>query len=153
MGLEIRHAYGEIEKVRELLVEYAVLLRLDPHERDLFFAESASLPGSYALPRGGLYIAWYNGQPAGCVAFKPSEGTAAKLKRLYVREKYRGKRIGQALVKRAMDDARALGYTALELGTMSWLTAAVEMYQKMGFTQMPPNEEDTENTMHFHIDL
>ena len=35
-----------------------------------FEAELAGLPGTYASPEGRLFIAYQDGQPAGCVALR-----------------------------------------------------------------------------------
>ncbi|MHB1314848.1 MAG: GNAT family N-acetyltransferase [Christensenellales bacterium] len=153
MAITVKHAYDNLDSVKTLFMEYALLLKLNEEEYKLFCEETAALPGSYAPPLGGLYIAYCDGEPAGCVAFKPSDAGVCKMKRLYVRSVFRKNRIGAALVQRALDDAGALGYRTMELGTMSWFEEAVALYRRMGFAQIQPYDPPIENTLFFSYDL
>src|SRR5437870_9633485 len=74
----------QIATVRTLFEEYATWLRIDLCFQG-FAGELASLPGSYAPPRGRLLLASNMGQSAGCVALRPASGAACEMKRLFVR--------------------------------------------------------------------
>lgn len=54
----------------------------------------AGLPGSYAPPRGRLLLARIDGAQAGCVALRPHDAQAGKMKRLHVRAGYQGAGLG-----------------------------------------------------------
>ena len=67
-----------------------MLVENDPHFQvylDLqhYDAEVADLTKKYGMPDGRLYVAWCDGQPAGCIALRRLDGTTCELKRLYVR--------------------------------------------------------------------
>ena len=69
---------------------------------------------------------------------KPSDETHAELKRLYVREEYRGKKLGLWLTERIMEDARKESYTWLRLDTLPGLKSAIHLYRELGFYDVDP---------------
>lgn len=104
--------------------------------------ELASLPGEYAPPRGGFLAAWIEGELAGCVAFRDFPDAdvpnACEMKRLYVRPAYRRWGLGRTLSLRIMDQALQAGYSSMLLDTLDEMEAARELYQSLGFTEIPP---------------
>ena len=72
--MELKLGYDTPGAVRELFTEYTqMLVAHDPYFQaylDLqhYDAEVADLMQKYGLPDGRLYIAWCDGQPAGCIA-------------------------------------------------------------------------------------
>src|SRR5258706_16317826 len=95
---------ADIAACRELFRQYersiGVSLCLQGFEREL-----AELPGDYVPPRGGLWIASIEGEPAGCVALRPIDEQAAEMKRLYVRSQHPGRRPGLALARHVIQAA------------------------------------------------
>ncbi|MRS12978.1 MAG: N-acetyltransferase [Actinobacteria bacterium] len=102
--------------------------------------EIASLPEPYASPEGALFIARdEQGTALGCVGIRASEHDACEIKRLYVREDARRQGIGKALVRAAMDQARALGYREMRLTTLPDEMPGVQaMYRSLGFEDAEP---------------
>ncbi|MGZ4199214.1 MAG: GNAT family N-acetyltransferase, partial [Thermoleophilia bacterium] len=98
--------------------------------------ELSGLPGAYAEPRGGLWLArdgaW---RPAGCVAIRPLPDGSCELKRMYVRPAFRGRGLGRAHALRALAEARARGYTLKRLDTAAFLVAANSLYADLGFRE------------------
>lgn len=122
--------------VRLLFQEYADGLGFDLCFQH-FDEELAALPGCYALPRGGVWLAWLEGMPAGCVALRPLGDTHSEMKRLYVRPAYAGQGLGRKLAEAAVAGARERGYAAVRLDTLESMTAANALYKKLGFVQIP----------------
>jgi ribosomal protein S18 acetylase RimI-like enzyme len=61
------------------------------------------------------------------------------MKRLFVRDEFRGLRIGLTLIERVIDDAREIGYTAMRLDTFPpKMGKAVQLYESYGFREIPP---------------
>lgn len=130
----------QIEQVRTLFTEYRAELAVEPCFRS-FDAEIASLPGSYAAPRGKVLLAKVVGQPVGCVGLRPfpTEGSC-EMKRLYVRPPFRGDKIGRELAERVVLEARSLGYRYMRLDSHPpSMGAAVKMYRRMGFVEVRPD--------------
>lgn len=97
--------------------------------------EIASLPTPYAPPDGALFVArGDSGETLGCVGIRASEADACEIKRLYVREDARRQGIARALVRAAMDQARAMGYREMRLTTLPDEMPGVQaMYRSLGF--------------------
>lgn len=128
------HAPEWVPAVRELFEEYAAQLGVDLCFQN-FAEELAGLPGAYAPPRGGLWIARVDDALAGCIGLRPLADGAAELKRMYVRPHHRGLGLGRRLGLTAIDFARAVGYRAVCLDTLSGLTEALALYRSFGFRQ------------------
>jgi len=137
MPLEIRLAYNEIEKVKELFIEYMSALDTDLAYQD-FGSELDNLPDKYILPLGRLYIAIYNGELAGCIALRPHEKNSCEMKRLYVRPKFRRLRIGYALVEKIINDIIHMQYDKMLLDSLPSMGSAIELYKKLGFYEVEP---------------
>jgi GNAT superfamily N-acetyltransferase len=123
-------------EVRMLLREYVAGLPV-PVEIPDFEVELASLPGAYSRPRGRLLVARNRGAAAGCVGLRPHRGDTAELKRLYVREAFRGRGLARGLVRAVIDAARHEGYARLRLDTHESMDAARTLYRSFGFREIP----------------
>lgn len=139
MSLQLELAYNHREEVGELFREYTrMLVELDPEfqkslDEQNYDEELEHLEDKYGLPGGRLYLAWQDGELAGCVGMKKLDDKTGELKRLYVRPSFRGQHLGRELVERIIEDARSLGYSRLMLDTMPELVSARHMYENMGF--------------------
>ena len=98
-----------------------------------FGEELAGLPGAYAPPPGRLAIGYVDGQPAGCVALRRVDDDRAEPKRLYIRQAFRGRGLGRALLEWVMEEARRAGYKELVGDTMPVMKDALALYDRMGF--------------------
>jgi putative acetyltransferase len=135
------------QQVRELLAE---LVALDTaHVRELgldlqaaldFYYPSVEeeLPGMYSPPGGGLFLATYGAEAAGCGAFRRMTPDICELKRMYVRPEFRGKRIGWQLADTLIQRARAAGYYLMRLETTTYLEKAIALYSALGFRTCQP---------------
>jgi ribosomal protein S18 acetylase RimI-like enzyme len=126
-----------IEEARELFLEYARSLDFDLCFQN-FDDELKSLPGAYAPPSGCLFIALIGGRVGGCVAVRQLEPGICEMKRLYVRETHRGMKIGRMLAEAIVEEARRLGYARMRLDAIDTMTAAVSLYDALGFKKIPP---------------
>ncbi len=60
-----------------------------------------------------------------------------EMKRLYLKELFRRKKIGRALTERVLTDAREVGYSAMRLDTLQRIRTARALYAKLGFKVIP----------------
>lgn len=127
----------DLEVARRLFREYAGSLSIGLEFQN-FEAELAALPGKYAPPEGCLLLAWSGEEAVACAAFRPLEGGACEMKRLYVQPRLRGERLGRRLAETLCDKARAAGYARICLDTLPDMSSAVRLYKDMGFRPTEP---------------
>ena len=144
----------DLADARSLFVEYGASLNFSLCFQS-FDEELRTLPGAYAPPRGRLMLARIEGAAAGCVALKPLDSRNCEMKRLFVRPPYRGKRLGQALVRRIVADARTIGYDAMRLDTIvGSMDQAIALYRTLGFREIAPYYPNPiENALYLELTL
>lgn len=128
---------SQLDQVRQLFHEYWRAFGFDPSFQN-FNREVDDLPGSYAPPRGRMGLALVEGEPAGCIALRPVDDDACEMKRLYVRDAFRGGGVGIALVQWLIEQARQAGYKRLYADTMPSMQRALAMYEAIGFSRSAP---------------
>jgi GNAT superfamily N-acetyltransferase len=79
-----------------------------------------------------------NDAPAGCGGIQLFDTAYGELKRMYVRPQFRGLGFGKLLLNHLADYARAHGVGLLRLETGIHQTAAINLYEGMGFQRIPP---------------
>jgi ribosomal protein S18 acetylase RimI-like enzyme len=119
--------------VRELITEYANSLGVDLSFQDLDH-ELATLSTFYEL----ILLARDDDRVAGCVALRRIDVEICEMKRLYVRPAFRGINLGRELAKRVIDAARSRGYNRMRLDTLPTMSAAIPLYQSLGFVEIEP---------------
>ena len=160
MRLELIPGYDRPAELLSLFTEYTrMLVSHDPSfQRYLdiqhYADEIRDLEAKYGRPEGRLYLALWEGEAAGCIALRKLDEQRCEMKRLYVRPAFRGHRVGDALVDRILQDARAIGYRHMLLDTLPFLESAIHMYQKRGFYEIPCyNDSPVETTIFMQYDL
>ncbi len=127
----------EIETIRELFTEYQQWLNFSLCFQG-FDKELAELPGKYSPPDGRLYLASVEKNAAGCIALRPmNESGVCEMKRLFVREQFRGLGIGRMLTEKIVEDAKSIGYHTMRLDTLQRMETARSLYAKIGFSVIP----------------
>jgi len=106
-----------------------------------FEEELATLPGKYAPPSGGCWIAWKEQKAAGCVALRMHAEGIGEVKRLYVIDEAKGEGTGRKLMQCVIEEARTRGYRELWLDTVSRLDPALQLYHSLGFRMIDPYNE------------
>ena len=125
----------EISLVRGLFREYAEGLGFDLGFQG-FAKELAELPGRYARPAGGLWLAVEGENIAGCVALRPLDPGLCEIKRLYVRPAFRGCGFGRTLAEFVLRAAADAGYHRVCLDTMPSMLGAIALYRALGFAEI-----------------
>ena len=151
-GLTVRNCTSEsdFDAARQMCREfvdwlYAAQPQLH-HVFDVYFEPLAwestlrDLPRIHARPRGDIFVAWKDGAPVGCIMYHRLRGDTGEVKRLFVSEAARGTGAGIALVDAMIAGAKADSYSALQLDTGNFMTAAQGLYAKRGFRRIPTPE-------------
>ena len=126
-----------INQVRNLIIEYTQMLN-----RDLSFQniddELKDPSKKYTAPAGELLVAIESDEVVGMIAYHKHSATRCEMKRLYVKPKYRGMKLGEQLIQKLIELAIQSGYTEMVLDTLLPLQSAIYLYQKLGFQQCEP---------------
>ena len=141
-------AAEDMARVREIFREFADWLQVDVCFKD-FEAELAGLPGAYAAPGGGLWLAWVGGDLAGCAALRPHGEQHSEMKRLWVRPAFRGHGLGRRLAETVVEAARAAGHPQLYLATLGFMGEARRLYAELGFREVPGQVPDSGDDLRF----
>ena len=143
----------QLELIGELFREYESQLGVDLCFQD-FQEELAELPGKYAPPRGRLLLALDGDVPAGCVALRPITDDICEMKRLFVRQQYRGRGLGRALATEIIGQARTIGYHRMRLDTLRSLREAMRLYESLGFEESRPYYQNPlPDTVYWELEL
>jgi N-acetylglutamate synthase-like GNAT family acetyltransferase len=95
-------------------------------------------PDEYIVKKGGsILMAQCENEMAGTVALKFVEPEIYEFTKMAVCEKFRGKKIGQALAIAAIERARELGAKKIILYSNTLLAPAIQLYRKIGFREIP----------------
>lgn len=160
MNIKIIPAYDFPREIEALFSEYTdLLLKGDPTFRKYldiqhYDEEVKNLEIKYGLPYGRLYLAFYNGEAAGCIGLRKIDGENCEMKRLYVRPHFRGRQIGDRLIERIINDARDVGYAHMLLDTLPFLQSALAKYRTFGFYETESyNDSPMDTSIYMRLDL
>ena len=136
--LEIAPARApDLDEIKALFREYSALVS-EALCFQGFDQELAGLPGAYAPPSGMLLVARDGAAAAGCVALRRLDARTAEMKRMYVREAFRGTGLGRRLALAIVEEARQRGHRRVVLDTLPKLAAAIALYRDLGFRETGP---------------
>lgn len=160
MSLTIIPAYVHPEEIGALFSEYTeALIAGEPSfsgylSLQNYDEELKHLEHKYGQPWGRLYLALWDGKPAGCIGLRRMDEQRCEMKRLYVRPQFRGAHIGRHLVQLVIDDARSIGYSHMLLDTFSFLESAIRMYRTLGFYEIDRyNDNPIDGCVYMKLDL
>jgi ribosomal protein S18 acetylase RimI-like enzyme len=95
-------------------------------------------PDRHILAPGGVILmARFGGEIAGTVALKYVGPGVYEFTKMAVEEKLRGRKIGQALAEAAIARAKSFGAKKVMLYSNTKMVAAVALYRKLGFVEVP----------------
>ncbi|MBC7662763.1 MAG: GNAT family N-acetyltransferase [Caulobacter sp.] len=102
-------------------------------------------------PRGTFYLVEHDGAVVAMGGLRRSDHGIAELKRVYVRPAGRGKKMGETIARRLVDDARSFGYRTVRLDTLPFMTSAQALYEAMGFVDCATYSVEMPEVFRKHI--
>lgn len=134
---QIANTSTEFENGKILFREYVTSLNVDLSFQN-FETELQTIEAQYSQPAGALLLAMDGDTFAGCSGIRKLDDRTAELKRMYVKNQYRGYQIGAALLQRSCEIAKQLGYKKIRLDTLATMTKAQQLYSAFGFYEIAP---------------
>lgn len=160
MRIKIEPAYDNPQEVEILFSEYTnMLLEGDSTFRDYlklqnYDQELKHLDIKYGFPYGRLYLAYCDDELAGCIGLRKIDEENCEMKRLYVRQQFRGQHIGKILIQKIIEDAREIGYSHMLLDTLPFLESAIHIYKTVGFYEIESyNNSPMQTSIYMKLDL
>jgi len=75
---------------------------------------------------------------SGCAALQRIDASTCELQYVYVRDEFRGNRIGRLMVVHLIANARDAGYRVMRLETTTFMKDAQTLYASLGFLPRDP---------------
>ena len=122
---------------KEIILEYVAWLDFDLSFQN-FDDEINALEQMYSAPVGGLLIAKVDNEPAGVAGIRRFDNDDCELKRMFVKQGFRGLGLGKALLLESIELAKQLGYKTIKLDTADYMKDAIQLYVQNGFVEIPP---------------
>jgi len=89
-------------------------------------------------PSGRFYVIRRGESHVGVGCLKRLTSSVAEIQRMYVQPHVRGVGAGRLLLQQLLSDARAIGYEAVRLESLKFLSAAHALYKSAGFAEITP---------------
>lgn len=117
--------------------------RLLGEELDLeeLYNHSLADQEAFLTDTGRLLLANIDGEIGGIACLKKIRSDTCEIKRMYVQPSFRGKRLGQQLISRLIEEARTIGYKLMLLDSDPYMSKAHEIYKELGFVETDPYPE------------
>ncbi|MHA2096363.1 MAG: GNAT family N-acetyltransferase [Candidatus Hodarchaeales archaeon] len=89
----------------------------------------------FTPPEGIAYLLYVDEEVAGMGALRNINKDVGEIKRMYIRQKYRGKGLGKEMLQQLLKKAKKLGFTRIYLNTGPFMESARRIYQSLGFVE------------------
>tara|TARA_B100000945_G_scaffold105810_1_gene83828 strand:- start:535 stop:1041 length:507 start_codon:yes stop_codon:yes gene_type:complete len=90
----------------------------------------------FAEPDGRLFLVEVDSEIAATISLRKIREDAGEIKRMYVKPKFRGKKLGNLMVEKVISISKENGFSKLFLDTSSFMSSAVSLYKKYGFKEI-----------------
>ena len=145
--------------VRELFWEYLGWANAGLNEEfgidfavEQMIEEDMLVLSKFYPPQGRLLLAELDNRIAGLACMHQIREDMGEIKRMYVRDEFRGEGVGRALLEQLIIEARTIGYTHLRLDSARFMHRAHRLYRSVEFEEIDPYAE-SEIPERFQLDL
>jgi len=80
-----------------------------------------------------VWVAYFDELPIGCVAYRKKSTDVGEVKRMFIKNEYRGRGISKSLLDMVEQHAKQYGDHTLHLSTRITLEPAIALYRHSGF--------------------
>ena len=145
MGIQIfQYKESHLEEIRIILNEYlsfiAKELSRPPWNFNLDVEHEVNFTmknlDKFEEPDGRLLLVEIDGETAGTISLRKIREDTGEIKRMYVKPKFRGKKLGNLMVEKVISISEENGFSKLFLDTSLFMSSAVSLYKKYGFKEI-----------------
>ena len=150
MGVQIfQYKESQLEEIRIILNEFLSFLANELNKLPWFFNLDVEHEvglimknlDKFAELDGRLLLVEVDGQIAGTISLRKIRGDCGEIKRMYVRPKFRGKKLGNLMIEEVIRVSKENGYLKLYLDTAHFMSSAISLYNNFGFKETGPYPE------------
>jgi GNAT superfamily N-acetyltransferase len=110
-------------------------------------------PEELMPPAGAFLVVRYEGKPVGCGGVRELGPDVGELRRLYVAPEARGLGLGRQLFEAMEEAARRIGYRTVRLDTDPALEEAGQMFEELGYREIPAYNDNPNAGAWYEKDL
>jgi len=145
MDIQIfQYKESHLEEIRIILNEYLSFIAKElirppwNYNLDVEYAVNFTMNNldKFAEPDGRLLLVEVDGEIAGTISFRKIREDAGEIKRMYVKPKFRGKKLGNLMIENVTSISEENGFSKLFLDTAIFMSSAVSLYKKYGFKEI-----------------
>ena len=125
----------EYQAARVLVEEYIQSLDVSL-EFENIDNELEHLRDYYGPPSGLIALVREDEEFLGCICVRNLGNFTAEIKRMYVKPGQRSKGLGRKLLRKAMVEAKRIGYRFIRLDTIPKMESAIHLFQSEGFYEI-----------------
>ena len=144
MGVQIfQYKESQLEEIRIILNEFlsfiANELNKPPWDFNLNVEHELDFTmnnlDKFAKPDGRLLLVEVDGQIAGTISLRKIREDSGEIKRMYVRPKFRGEKLGNLMIEEVIRVSKENGFSKLYLDTAHFMSSAISLYKKFEFKE------------------
>ena len=137
MGVQIfQYKESQLEEIRIILNEFlsfiANELNKPPWDFNLNVEHELDFTmnnlDKFAKPDGRLLLVEVDGQIAGTISLRKIREDSGEIKRMYVRPKFRGEKLGNLMIEEVIRVSKENGLSKLYLDTAHFMSSALSFY-------------------------
>jgi GNAT superfamily N-acetyltransferase len=139
---------AQFRQLAEIIGDYFAWLRGRYHDQQWLIDQVATvqslndelkdLSSKYSMPVGVAFVVEVDGVLAGGGAWRRQPDGSSEMKRVFVRDEFKGLGAGRRLCEVIMQSARDHGYAIMYLDSAKRLIEAQSLYRKLGFNSCQP---------------
>lgn len=102
-----------------------------------------------------VMVLYVNNRPVGCGAYRKINDQTAELKKFFLKDGYRGKKLSKLIMDELLSTCKENGYNTVLLETRDRLDASIALSQSAGFEEIPnyPPYDDIDDAVCMKLDL
>ena len=145
MNIQIfQYKESNLEEIRIILNEYLSFIAKELIRPPWYFTLDVEYAVNFTMnnldkfaePDGRLLLVEVDGEIAATISLRKIREDAGEIKRMYVKPKFRGKKLGNLLIEEVIEISKGNEFSKLYLDTAHFMSSAISLYKKYGFKEI-----------------